>query len=418
MTETRAPSPTEASFVRRRLGSYRGDAPGPLLLCIAGLHGNEPAGSHATLRVLRQLDDAEIPLKGDLVALAGNLSALGAGARFIDEDMNRVWQRGRIMAILESLRASGDSRTPSDGANESPPTLPMVGTSELAEQRELIGAIRETVCAARGPVYVLDLHTTSSESAPFSTLSDTLQNRDMALSLPIPVVLGIEEQIDGAMLQYFDLLGWPGISIEGGAHDDPSSIDAHVDVVWILLSALGMLDPKNGPDIEGCRARLARSATDLPRVVDVRYRHPVAPEDGFVMTPGFRNFERVRKGQVLGYDRTGTVAAPTRGLLFLPLYQDQGDDGFFVVRPVRPVWLALSRWLRSRGADRRATWIPGVIQHPDRQDAVVIAGWAANRAVVGVLHLLGFKVRTERGQVVMIRRVESTIDESPLDLQC
>lgn len=416
MTETPAPSPTEASIVRRRLGSYRGDAPGPLLLCITGLHGNEPAGSHATLRVLRHLDDAEIRLKGDLVALAGNLSALGAGARFIDEDMNRIWQRGRVMAILESLRASDDSRNRADAENESPPTLPMVGTSELTEQRELIGAIREAVRDARGPVYVLDLHTTSSESAPFSTLSDTLQNRDMALSLPIPVVLGIEERIDGAMLQYFDLLGWAGIGIEGGAHDDPASIDAHVDVVWILLSALGMLDAKSGPDLEDCRTRLARSATDLPRVVDVRYRHPVASEDGFVMAPGFHNFEPVRKGQVLGSDRTGTVAAPVRGRLFLPLYQDQGSDGFFLVRPVRPMWLAVSRWLRSRGADRRVTWIPGVIQHPDRPDAVVLAGWATNRTVVGILHLLGFHARHEGGRVMMVRRVESAVDGSSLDL--
>jgi len=359
-------------------------------------------------------------MNGDLVALAGNLSALAAGTRFVDEDLNRVWQPKRVAAVLESLRSEEESEdhkslAPEYGSER--PTLPMVGTSELAEQRQLIGAIRNAVRCARGPVYVLDLHTTSSESAPFTTLGDTLQNRAMARSLPVPVVLGLEEQIDGAMLQYFDLLGWAGIGIEGGAHDALASIEAHVAVVWSLLAALGLVDPRHIPDLEGSRARLADAAEGLPRVVDVRYRHPVAPEDGFVMSPGFHNFERVRKGQLLGSDRRGNVTAPTGGLLFLPLYQDQGDDGFFVVRRVRPMWLAISRWLRSRGLDRYATWIPGVIPHPGRSDAVILAGWATNGVVIGILHLLGFNARHERGRVVMIRRVESADDGSPLDLR-
>jgi len=405
LTETVAPNPAAPGIGDRHLGAHRGETPGPLLLCIASLHGNEPSGSHATLRVIGQLAEAGVPMKGDLVALAGNLSALAAGTRFIDEDLNRVWQRGRVTAVLESLRTSER------------PALPMVGTSELAEQRQLIGAIRAAVQEARGRVYVVDLHTTSSESAPFTTLGDTLQNRAMAGSLPVPVVLGLEEQIDGAMLQYFDLLGWAGIGIEAGAHDDPASVDAHADVVWVLLAALGLLDPTDVPDLDGCRARLAHAAAGLPRVVDVRYRHPVAPEDEFVMRPGFRNFQRVRKGQIVGSDRRGAVAAPTGGRLFLPLYQAQGDDGFFVVRRVRPMWLAVSRWLRSRGLDRRATWIPGVISHPDRSDAVVLAGWATNRVVIGLLHLLGFNARRESGRVVMIRRLESAAEGSPLDLR-
>jgi len=420
LTETFASNPAAPRVARRHLGAHRGEAPGPLLLCIASLHGNEPSGSHATLRVIGQLAAAGPPMRGDLVALAGNLSALAAGARFIDEDLNRVWQRGRVAAVLESLRAEDTEATtagPTPGGASENPALPMVGTSELAEQRQLIASIREAVQDARGPVYVLDLHTTSSESAPFTTLGDTLQNRALARSLPVPVVLGLEEQIDGAMLQYFDLLGWAGIGIEAGAHDDPASIDAHTDVIWVLLAALGLLDPEHVPDLERCRARLARAAADLPRVVDVRYRHPVSSEDGFVMNPGFRNFERVRKGQVLGSDRMGPVAAPTGGRLFLPLYQKQGDDGFFVVRRVRPVWLAISRWLRRRGLDRRATWIPGVIPHPDRTDAVVLARWATNGVVIGILHLLGFNARHEKGRVVLIRRVESAANGGPLDLR-
>ena len=416
--ETGARHAVDSCGEGRLIGSHRGDRAGPMLLCVAALHGNEPSGVGALTRVFARLETQGAVLDGDLVGLSGNLGALARDQRFIDEDLNRVWQTGRVVAILESLRAGDDGpdTSPDEGPARPVAAIPMVGSVELAEQRALLGAIRRFARRARGPVYVLDLHTTSSESAPFSTLGDTLQNRAFALHLPIPVVLGLEEQIDGAMLQYFDHLGWRGIGVEGGAHRSPESVAFHEAAVWTLLEALGILRSTGGPEPSDGTRLLARAAAGLPRVVDVRYRHAIAPEDAFVMDPGFRNFQRIRKGQRLGRDARGPVTAPTGGRIFMPLYQRQGDDGFFIVRPVRPVWLRISRWLRSRGFVDRASWIPGVLPHPERTDAVVLAPWAANRAVIGLLHLLGFNLRRETGRVVMVRRVEAARSGGPLDL--
>jgi succinylglutamate desuccinylase len=291
----------------------------------------------------------------------------------------------------------------------------MIGTAELAEQRDLLAAIRAEVRSARGPIYVLDLHTTSSESIPFTTLGDTLQNRALALALPIPVVLGLEEQIDGAMLQYFDRLGWRSIGVEGGAHGSEASVDAHEDAVWLILDDLGIIPADRHADIRRRRTRLGQETRGLPRVVDVRYRHEISPSDGFAMKPGYRNFAPIRALQALGTDRNGPVLAPLRGRVFLPLYQKQGDDGFFVVRRVHPAWLAVSRTLRRAGADRFATWIPGVQHHPSRSDAVILAPWARNRLVIGILHLMGFNARRERGSLLMIRRIESPNPDPTLD---
>ena len=415
MTNPPASRPAAPRLESRSIGAVRGEAAGPTLLCITSLHGNEPAGVHATRRVLRDLAGLVSEMRGAFVAIAGNLRALADGVRFVDEDLNRTWQRARVAAILESLRAGDEGGADSTGRDTS--TLPMVGSAELAEQRELLGSIRESVRGRGGPIFLLDLHTTSSRSAPFTTLGDTLQNRGLAMALPIPAVLGLEEQIDGPMLQYFDMLGWAGIGIEGGAHDDPDSIGAQEDAIWLILCAIGILEKAAVPDFHLRRDRLATAARGLPGVVDVRYRHALAPEDGFAMRPGFKNFAAVRKGQILASDARGPVIAPMRGLLFLPLYQKLGDDGFFIVRPVRPIWLGVSRWLRTRGWDRLATWIPGVLRHPDREDAVVLAPWAANRIVIDILHLLGFNARYERGRVVMIRRVESEASGSPLDIR-
>ena len=387
----------------RRVGSYRGDEPGPLVLCIASLHGNEPAGAVALERVLDELRASGLPLRGDLVGLRGNLQALEAGRRYIDEDLNRVWQRERVDAVLASLRQQG---VVVDRADPDGDELPMVGSAELQEQRDLLAAIREESRRARGPICVLDLHTTSSDSAPFATVGDTLQNRELALRLPVPLILGLEEQIDGALLQYFDRLGWRSIGIEGGRHGAPSSVEAHEEVVWILLEALGLLEAGSSPGSAERMDRLARRAEGLPRVMDVRYRHAVSEEDEFRMHSGYANFDRIEAGEEVGVDRAGPVRAVRSGRVFLPLYQRQGDDGFFIVRRLAPAWLVVSRLLRAMGADRLATWLPGVRAHPERSDGVVVARWARYRIVLGLLHLVGFTARSDGGGGVMVRRAE------------
>jgi succinylglutamate desuccinylase len=397
----------ESGFTyKRRVGRYAGDRPGPTLLCLAGLHGNEPAGVQALERVLRALDRDRPEIRGDLVGLAGNLAALERGRRFIDEDLNRVWQRARVEAILASEGAEQDLKLSREsGHHPGAELLGLAGSSEYREQRDLLLSLRQALDDARGTVFVLDLHTTSAESAPFATLGDTRANREFALKLPLPIVLGLEEQIDGAMLEHLDQVGLVGIGIEGGAHEAGQSVDAHEDSLWLALAALGMLEPKAIPDLEGHRARLAHGSRGLPQVLEVRYRHEIRPGDGFQMLPGFRNFEPVEEGQVIGSANSGLVRVPETGRIFLPLYQEQGDDGFFIVHDVNPAWLRVSALLRGFHVDRLAPLIPGVQRHPDRTDAFVL-GSRPNRVVIGLLHLLGFTKRVERGQVLMIRRAE------------
>jgi succinylglutamate desuccinylase len=54
------------------------------------------------------------------------------------------------------------------------------------------------------------------------------------------------------------------------------------------------------------------------------------------MEPGFRNFQSVSAGKLLARDHHGEVRAPLSGILLLPLYQAQGEDGFFLIREVTP----------------------------------------------------------------------------------
>jgi succinylglutamate desuccinylase len=68
--------------------------------------------------------------------------------------------------------------------------------------------------------------------------------------------------------------------------------------------------------------------------MEIISRHPVVSGDGFEMLPGFDNFHAVQSGQVVAHDRGGDIKIPRPARLFMPLYQGQGDDGFFLTRPL------------------------------------------------------------------------------------
>lgn len=49
------------------------------------------------------------------------------------------------------------------------------------------------------------------------------------------------------------------------------------------------------------------------------------------MLPGFINFQAVEKGMVLAIENGKEVIAPNSGNIFMPLYQNQSADGFFII---------------------------------------------------------------------------------------
>ena len=46
---------------------------------------------------------------------------------------------------------------------------------------------------------------------------------------------------------------------------------------------------------------------------------------------GFINFQHIEEGKVLAIDHGEVVKAPVSGNIFMPLYQNQGADGFFII---------------------------------------------------------------------------------------
>jgi succinylglutamate desuccinylase len=218
------------------------------------------------------------------------------------------------------------------------------------------------------------------------------------------VILGLEEQIDGAVLEYVNNLGHVTVGVEAGQHRAGSSVDHHEAAVWLALAGSGAVDPADVPDLDRHRMRLRRASHRAHGFMEVRHRHPIVPEDEFRMEEGFMNFQHVEQGQLLARDRNGDIHAAESGRILLPLYQGLGSDGFFIAREVKTFWLRVSSLLRRLRLDRVLHWLPGVHRHPQRDATLIIHTELARWFALEVFHLLGYRKRREEEGVLVVSR--------------
>jgi len=296
----------------RRIDEIEGD--GPILIAIGGLHGNEQGGVEALERVCRALRTENVELKGTLVAMRGNRPALRANVRTLGRDLNRLW----FPASLDLMQAQDPSQ---DDATDQ-------------EFRELWWEIKAIFEQGR-PVYLLDLHSTSGEGPPFAVVLGEANSQRLGAQVGLPCVHGLNESIHGTLAGWFAQHYGASLVAEGGPSDQASTTKHLEEVVYSALAASGLMQSDHARVVRA-RQHLGQVTDGLPRHVDIFHREPAASVD-FVMgelpTRRFQNFDAVHQDMPLARNRHGEILAPRDGYLIMPLYQDEGSDGFFLSAP-------------------------------------------------------------------------------------
>lgn len=366
------------------IGEFAGGETGATLIVFGSVHGNEAAGALALQKIAKKLPALEKKLRGRVFFLAGNTRAMSKGVRFIDSDLNRHW-------------------TPENVRHNQPASHITTKRAEDHEQTELLTILENILQTAKSEVYALDLHSTSAAGVPFATVGDTLRNREFAQKFPVTILLGIEEQLDGTILEYLNNAGAVTLGYEGGQHYAESTIATHEALVWLALVNAGILAKNDLPDYEKHYETL-HQATGKPRIVEIRYRHAITEADDFKMELGYENFQPVRRGEILARDRKGAIAANETGLILMPLYQALGEDGFFLGREVAPFWLKLSGALRRLKIADLMRFLPGVQRAEYDADVFEINTKIARFFPLQIFHLLGFRKRRWRGTKLVVSR--------------
>ena len=354
-----------------------------------GIHGNEPSGTFAAKRVLQRLRECNIPFRGRFLAVSGNIAALTKKRRYIERDLNRGWIESHIRWVMGQQDATLEA--------------------EEQERKALAQILTFALNHHHGPVTLLDLHSFSAEGPPFAIMADTLRNRKLAFALPIPKILGLEETVEGTLLEYFAEQGHTAIAVEGGQHNDPMAVNCHEASIWLALEHLGCIRRKDVEGFDDWERTLVDVARGFPKVVEVIYRHGLTEADRFAMRPGYTNFQNVAQEEILASNHCRDVKSPMEGRILMPLYQEQGDDGFFLSRPVRMFWLRLSKVLRQMRLEKLLIPIlPGVHRLAHHQNFVYVNPKIARWFVVEIFHLLGYRLRQPRsGNHIFSRRPQN-----------
>lgn len=297
----------------RIIGDLVGDHPGPTIIALAGIHGNEPTGIEAIRHIFEKLESKKSEFHGRFLGLIGNIEALRKQKRYIDEDMNRIW----FTSILDKIR-----RTP----------IEEVKTAERRETKKLLEIIDPIVEEdSEQPVIFVDLHSFSAESGLFVISTRDGRNVELLAQLRVPIIFGIEKALHGTALKYIQNTGNIGFAFETGQHFTEFAEDNATAGLMCLLVASGCILASGIEDFTQYYDYLNTQTEELPHKVEFLYKHIIEPEDRFEMRPGFKNFDRIQKGDWLANDRHGKILAQHSGYILMPLYQKQGEDGFFIV---------------------------------------------------------------------------------------
>jgi len=307
----------KTSSAQRIIGTYEGKDHGPLLIIFGAMHGNEGAGVQAIELVLKMLEvepitNPDFIFHGRIIGIIGNLGAYRAGQRYIDQDLNRIWNLEQISQL-----------------NTTPPQ-----TAEERELKELLGLITKEIQSYQPTqLIVLDLHTTSSYGGIFSVVTHDQRSSDLALEFHAPVIHGFMDILGGTSMHYFkeQNLGIDTVALtfESGQHEEPKAVNRAIAAIINLLRAVGFVDEECVENIHD--EILITFSKDLPEIADILVRYHIQPDEEFVMKPGYQNFQQIRKGEVLANNQYGEIKALSDGLILMPLYQKQGNDGFFIV---------------------------------------------------------------------------------------
>jgi succinylglutamate desuccinylase len=359
--------------VVRIIGHIQGSAKGPTLLFFGGIHGNEQSGVTALEHIFCELKEKPLPCNGVVYGIRGNLPALFQGKRFLEKDLNRLWTKNKIEKIRNK-----------QGLHRS------LEETELVILYDLISKILEK---EQGPFYFIDLHTTSSKTLPFITINDALINRRFSKLFPVPIILGIEEYLEGPLLSFINSKGYVSLGFEAGQHTEEVSIKNSIAFIWLAMTYSRFLSKAEVPNFKKHHRQLQESAERNSNFYEIVYRYHINDSTEFRMMEGFRSFEEIGKGVPIAMENDTFIMAETDTIIFMPLYQEQGEEGYFLIKKI-PIWaLGLSAVLRRIRFGTLLHILPGVSWANSEKESLLVNTRVAHFFTKPFFHLLGYRNR-------------------------
>lgn len=304
--------------------TYHGLAPGPRLLVLGAVHGNETCGTRAITQLIQELDSGALVIERGSVTLVPvtNPLAYQLGQRTGDRNLNRNMApsaipqdfEDRIANVLCPLLASHDALLDLHSFHTGGAPFVMVGPSNNRGALEPFARAEEEMLLAlhTGPHRIVEgWLDTYARGVQRRTAAPAVQGRARAQTLVTNPNYGV------GTTEYMRACGGYGVTLECGQHDDPQAVEVARHAMLQTLALLGL-----------CALPLApvQANREILRLVDVTDR--IHADDRF--SREWSSFDAVRAGEVIGVRQDGEpVTAPADGFVVFPNPRAEAGQEWF-----------------------------------------------------------------------------------------
>ena len=289
-----------------RVHAFQSTVPGPRLIVLGGVHGNETCGTAGIERVLSHFDRGELQLRcGQLTMVpVANPLARRLGTREGERNLNRLFQptdapvdhEARITNLLCPLLAAHDVLLDLHSFQSDGEAFAMIGP------RDNDGPLEPFARAVEEGRLALHIGTPRVVEGWLDIYAASLAQRAGGAA-PDDAALAFGWGTN----EYMRSRGGYGVTLECGQHEDPAAPQVAHDAILSALRLLGMIDaPADAaPPPQPALLRLV-SVTDRAH-------------DGDQFVREWATFDAVAKGEPIGVRDDGTVVrAEGDGFIVFP----------------------------------------------------------------------------------------------------
>ena len=307
------PINTRRNFSALRSHTFYGLAPGPRLLVLGAVHGNETCGTRAMQRLLEELERGDVVLQRGRVTFipVTNPLAYQLGQRTGDRNLNRNMApsaipqdfEDRIANVLCPLLEAHDVLLDLHSFHTGGAPFVMIGPQDnFGDLEPFTHAAEEMQLALHsGPYRILE--------GWLDTYARGVQRRALAASQPQSArsqTLVTNPNYGVGTTEYMRSRGGYAVTLECGQHDDPKAVDVARHAILQTLALLGLTAQPLEP---------ATMEREILRLVDVTDRESA----GDTFAREWRSFDAVKAGDVIGTrDGGAEVTVPADGFIVFP----------------------------------------------------------------------------------------------------
>ncbi|MFZ2296323.1 MAG: succinylglutamate desuccinylase/aspartoacylase family protein [Polaromonas sp.] len=305
--------PSQQRPLQLRSLSYHGLAPGPRLLILGAVHGNEVCGTLAITQLLEEIDSGALALERGTVTFVPVTNPLAyqlrqrTGERNLNRNMapSAIPQdfEDRIANVLCPLLDSHDALLDLHSFHTGGAPFVMIGPQNNQGELEPFARAAEEMQLAlnTGPHRILEgWLDTYARGVQRRATATAVEGASRTQSLVTDPNYGV------GTTEYMRSRGGYAVTLECGQHDDPQAVQVARHAILQTLALLGICSLARAP---------VQADREILRLVDVTDREHA----GDRLSREWRSFDAVKAGEVIGVRHSGQeVKAPADGFVVFP----------------------------------------------------------------------------------------------------